>query len=212
VSGLRDYQQWHKAYDDPNSGMSWRLNVVQRYLRDALVRHAGQIRILSLCSGDGRDIIGVLDGRKDLDRVQVTLIELHPEIARQARTAAETAGLAQVEVRVSDAGNTSSYLGAVPADVVLLVGIFGNISHVDLEQTIKASPQLCAPGATLLWSRGRDRDDLNDAVRAWFGEADFVELDYDIRESGSRPALGAMSYRGDSRPLECERQLFTFLR
>jgi hypothetical protein len=212
VSGLRDYQQWHKAYDDPDSGLSWRLNVVQRYLRDALVRHAGQIRVLSLCSGDGRDIIGVLDGRKDADRVQVTLIELHPDIARQAHAAAETAGLEHVEVRVLDAGNTSSYLGAVPADVVLMVGIFGNISHVDLEQTIKASPQLCGPEATLLWSRGRDRDDLNDAVRSWFAEAGFVELHYDTRESGSRPALGAMSYQGDSQPLESGRQLFTFLR
>jgi SAM-dependent methyltransferase len=212
VTGLRDYQQWHKTYDDPDSGLSWRLSVVQRYLRDALVRQPGEIQVLSLCSGDGRDIIGVLDGRKDADRVRVTLIELHPEIARQARKAAETAGLTLVEVRIADAGNTSSYLGAAPADVVLMVGIFGNISNVDLEQTIKASPQLCRPGATLLWSRGRDRDDLNDAVRAWFCEAGFVELDYDTRESGTGPALGAVSYQGVSQPLESGRQLFTFLR
>jgi hypothetical protein len=23
MTGLRDYEEWHKAYDDPNSGLSW---------------------------------------------------------------------------------------------------------------------------------------------------------------------------------------------
>jgi hypothetical protein len=204
----RDYQKWHEAYDDPESGLSWRLRVVQGYIRTALER-PGPIRVLSICSGDGRDLLEVLPERDDADRVSATLIELHPEIASAARAAASAAGLAGVEVRTADAGNTDAYIGAVPADLVLMVGIFGNISDADLETTIAAAPQFCRPEATLLWSRGRDLNDRNDAVRAWFAAAGFTELDYATRETGSRPALGAMRYDGAPQPLIPGRQLFS---
>jgi hypothetical protein len=82
MSGQRNYREWHRAYDDPDSGLSWRLRTVQGYLRDALDRHRGPIRVLSACSGDGRDIIGVLSKGPDADRVSVTLIELHSDIAQ----------------------------------------------------------------------------------------------------------------------------------
>jgi hypothetical protein len=212
VTEPRDYLKWHESYNDPESGLSWRLRTVQRYLRQALDRHSGPLRVLSVCSGDGRDVLGVLSERDDADRVSVTLIELHPEIAQRARDSASEAGLDHVEVRTADAGSTDAYLGAAPADLVLLVGIFGNISEADLERTIGAAGELCRPGATLLWSRGRDEDDLNDAVRAWFAAAGFAELDYDVRDTGSWPALGAMRYEGPLQTLTPGRRLFTFLR
>ena len=212
VTRMRDYQSWHRAYDDPDSGLSWRLRVVQGYLRQALDRHPGPIRLLSVCSGDGRDVIGVLAGRDDADRVTATLIEIHPKLAEQARESARAAGLDRLEVRTADAGNTDAYAGAVPADVVVLVGILGNISDADLAGLISGSAQFCRPGATLLWSRGRDRDDRNDIVRERFAAAGFTELDYATRDFGSRPALGAMRYDGAPEPLRPGRRIFTFLR
>ncbi|BEP13048.1 hypothetical protein acdb102_13590 [Acidothermaceae bacterium B102] len=212
MSDLRDYQNWHRAYDDPDSALSWRLRTVQAYLRTALDHHPGTLRVLSVCSGDGRDVIGVLSGRDDADRVSVTLVELHPQIAQDARAAAAAAGLNRIDVRTADAGNTDAFVGAVPADVVLLVGIFGNISDADLQQTIALSPELCTPGATLLWSRGRDDEDRNDAVRGWFAAAGFDELAYDTHDTVSKPALGMMRYTGPSQPLVPGRRLFTFLR
>ena len=209
---LRDYEAWHGAYDDPGSGLSWRLRTVQRYLEAALDHHAGPVRVLSVCSGDGRDLIGVLAGRRDADRVSATLVELHPQIAQAARDSAAAAGLTGVAVRTQDAGVTDAFTGAVPADVVLLVGIFGNISDDDLQRTIAAAPQLCAPGATLLWSRGRDEADLNHSVRGWFSQAGFDELAYDTQDAGSRPALGLVRYTGEPQPLQPGLRLFTFLR
>ena len=209
---LRDYEEWHHAYDDPGSGLSWRLRTVQDYLHAALDERPSPLRVLSVCSGDGRDLVGVLAERDDAERVTATLLELHPTIAQHARERADNAGLEGIEVRTVDAGCTDSYRGAVPADVVLLVGIFGNISDQDLERTIRAAPALCAPGAALLWSRGRDQDDRNDLVRAWFAEVGFVEVDYATREQGSRPALGSMRYAGPPVALEPGRRLFTFLR
>ena len=60
MAQLRDYDEWHREYDDPGSDLSWRLRRVQAHLGDALERHPGACRIVSACSGDGRDLIGVL--------------------------------------------------------------------------------------------------------------------------------------------------------
>lgn len=214
MSELRDYVAWHRRYDDPDSALSWRLRVVQDHLRRELDGRDGPVRILSACSGDGRDVIGALRGRDDADRVRATLVELHPAIAQAARDAADEAGLRTVEVRTADAGCTDAYLGAVPADVLLLVGIFGNISEADIERTIRAAPSLCTSGALVLWSRGRP-DGLEDRtaeIRAWFAEAGFAELDYADRQDGSRPSIGAMRLVAAPQPFEAGRRLFTFIR
>lgn len=108
--------------------------------------------------------------------------------------------------------NTDAYAGAAPADLVLLVGIFGNISNEDLQATISAAPQLCRAGATLLWSRGRSKEDLNPLVRGWFAEAGFTELSYLRLDSDNRPACGAMRFDGDPQPFVPGQHLFTFVR
>lgn len=212
MAEIRDYVGWHSSYDDPNSSLSWRLGVVQGYLRRSFDDHPGPTRVLSVCSGDGRDVLGVLAARSDAERFSVTLLELHPAIAHAARDAAQAAALTGVEVRTTDAGTSDAYVGAVPADVVLLVGIFGNISVEDIRRTITAAPQLCRTGATLIWSRGRDRDDLNDDIRSSFTAAGFTELDYAALDRGNRPALGSLRYNGEPVDLQRGERLFTFRR
>ena len=208
---MRDYELWHRQYDDPASDLSWRLRTVQGYIRDALDRHPGPIRILSSCSGDGRDVLEVLAQRTDSERVHLVLVDAHPEIANRAhRSAAAVAS--HVEVRTMDAGMTDAYLGAVPAELVLLVGILGDISDGDLARTIFYAPALCQPAATLLWSRARARGDLNDMLRARFAAAGFTELDYATLDTGTWPAVGVVRYDGPPVPLPTGQQLFTFRR
>ena len=222
MSETRDYQDWHHRYDDPNSGLSWRLELVRRHIGDALDRHPGETRILSLCSGDGRDVLGVLADRDDAGRVSAVLLELHPELAQQARDAAATAGLKQVDVRTVDASRVDAYRGATPADLILMVGVFGNIADADISRLIAFAPQLCRPGATLVWSRGRKfsrelpgvtSGDLNDEVRSQLKAAGFSEVAYETHEGGGRPALGVVDYAGPPVKLRPDQpQLFTFLR
>ena len=40
--------------------------------------------------------------------------------------------------------------GAVPADLVLMAGVFGNITDADAQQTITALPEQCAADATVI--------------------------------------------------------------
>lgn len=95
----------------------------------------------------------------------------------------------------------------MPAEVVLLVGILGNISDTDLAQTIATAPALCHPAATLLWSRARAGGDLNDMVRARFAAAGFTELDYATLDNDTWPAVGVMRYDGPPVPLPTGKQL-----
>jgi SAM-dependent methyltransferase len=212
VTSLRDYDDWHRHYDDPDSSLSWRLRRVQAQLRDALDRSPGPCRILSVCAGDGRDVIEVLRDRPDADRVSAVLVELHSAIAQRARDTAATAGLTRVEVRTTDAGRSEAYAGAVPAQVVLLVGIFGNIADDDLWRLLAFAPQLCAPGATLLWSRGLDGSDRNEQVRARLADAGFTELDYATSGGEDAAALGVVRYDGPPVALQPGPSLFTFRR
>jgi hypothetical protein len=149
-------------------------------------------------------------------------MELHPKLAQQARDDAAAAGLTQVEVLTVDASTTDAYQGAAPADVVLLVGIFGNVADDDVWRLIDFAPRLCRPGATLIWSRGRrfTRDlpgvtpgDLNDKVRARFADSGFVEASYETHDSSGLPALGVVRDKGSPVELPLEAApLFTFLR
>ena len=172
--------------------------------------------MLSLCAGDGRDLLGVLAERDDAARVSATLVEVLPELVDRARAAA--AGLAaDVEVVAGDAGRSDTYAGlvTVPADVVLVVGVLGNVPDADVGSLVAALPQLCAPAATLVWSRGRSVDDTVDAitpVRAALAGAGFGEVSvtpFDV--GGDHTALGVVRYDGPAVPLERGGQWFTFV-
>lgn len=212
LGATRDYEQWHRAYDEPESGLSWRLRTVRQEIAGFLDGRRGPVRVISSCAGDGRDVLGVLAGRADAGRVHVTLLEINPALCAAARGAAPTL---DVEVREGDAGISDAYVGAGPADLLLLVGIFGNIDDADVGATIVAAPQLCAPGATVVWSRGRGIDgDRNDGIRRRFAEARFTELRYHVHDAvdGSRPALGVVRYDGPPQPLVAGVRWFTFRR
>jgi hypothetical protein len=216
VSGVRDYLAWHEQYDDPGSSLSRRLALVREVLRAELDARPGPVRVVSLCAGDGRDILGVLAEREDAARVSVTLVEVLPELVERTRRAA-AAVAADVEVVAADAGCSGTYVGldTVPADVVLLVGVLGNISDDDVAATVAAMPRLCASGATVLWSRGRSlapADDFVTPVRTAFSAAGFAEVgihSFDVEDDHT--ALGVVRYDGLPVPLGPSETWFTFV-
>ena len=147
----RDWVEWHRDYDDPGSLLSRRGERVQGHLRAELERApAGDVRLISLCAGQGRDVIGVLTGHPRRHDVRARLVELDERNVALARQAAQAAGLPGVEVLQADAGITDACAGAVPAQVVVACGIFGNITDSDIRATVAALPGLCAPGALVL--------------------------------------------------------------
>ena len=170
------WQQWHDPYEDPTSYLSHRLLEVQR--QTAMVLDscpAGPIQVLSICAGQGRDLIGVLATHPRTRDVSARLIELDEVNAAYARESARNLDLDNVEVVVGDASVTDHYAGAVPADLVMVCGVFGNISDRDIARTISYLPSLCRPGARVVWTRHRRAPDVTPSLRASFERVGFVE-------------------------------------
>ena len=183
---------------------------MQGHLRAELERApAGDVRLISLCAGQGRDVIGALTVHPRRDDVRARLVELDERNVALARQAARAAGLHRVEVLQADAGTTDAWSGAVPAQIVVAGGIFGNITGSDIQATVAALPSLCAPGALVLWTRHRLPPDLTPAIRSWFGEAGFREEAFDTSADGFM-SVGAHRLTGEPAPLTLGQRLFTF--
>ncbi len=212
MSPMTDWHAWHGDYADPSSMLSERLRLVQGHIADWLDETApAAVRVLSSCAGDGRDLLEVLEGRGDADRVTATLVEADPGIAGRATDHADRLGLADIEVRCTDAGTSSAYVGAAPADLVLLCGIFGNITDDDVHRTIAATPQLCNHDALVIWTRHRRDPDLTPHIRRWFSEHDFDEVCFDAPDHAIY-SVGVHRFRGAPARLEPGQQLFTFIK
>lgn len=171
------------------------------------------MRLLSVCAGDGRDVLDVLADRSDAERVNGALVELDDRVADRAQARVDAAGAAhRVSVIRADGAHSDVYADLVPADLVLLSGIMGNISPGDIACLVAAAPQLCAPGATLIWTRGAMDPDLGPQIRGWFTDAGFTELACHGRVEGSLMRVGVVRYDGPPAPLVGGRHPFTFLR
>jgi Putative methyltransferase len=207
----RDWVEWHRDYDDPGSLLSRRGQLVQGHLRAEFERApAGDVQLISLCAGQGRDVIGALAGHPRRGDVRARLVELDERNVALARQAAQAAGLHGVEVLQADAGTTDACAGAVPAQIVVVCGVFGNITSSDIQATVAALPSLCAPGALVLWTRHRRPPDLTPAIRSWFGEAGFREEAFDVSHDGFM-SVGSHRLTGEPAALVPGRRLFTFV-
>jgi hypothetical protein len=209
---MRDWVRWHDAYDDPASSLSARLGIVRHYLSAALDgAPAGPVRVLSLCAGQARDVLGVLPDHPRRADVRAVLVESDPANAAAARHRAAAAGLAdRVDVREADASRPAAYADALPADVLLLCGIFGNVTDDDIQHTAAAAITLGRPGSTVIWTRHRRPPDLTPQIRRWFTEAGFDEVGFEAPDTATMTAVGIGRQRAASTGLPPDGPLFTF--
>jgi len=139
------------------------------------------------------------------------LIELDPTNAAIARGRIARLDLALTVVE-ADAGTTDTYPGLVPADLVLLSGIMGNISAPDIERLVGVSRQFCAAGATVIWTRGAQDPDLGPDIRRWFDQAGFEELSCEEWIEGTGMRVGVNRLITPPQPLRPGEVIFTFYR
>jgi hypothetical protein len=211
VTAGKDWHAWHEAYGDETSPLSRRLRLVQAHIAGWLDdRHGEALTAVSACAGQGHDLLGVLSSRADASRVRATLLEHDERNVAAAQAAVDRAGLRNVTIVRANAGDRSAYIGAVPADLVLMAGVFGNISDLDVKGTISALPELCASGAMVIWTRTRRAPDLTPAVRRWLAAAGFAEQAFHA-PSDALFSVGVHHFVGDPRPLTPRSSLFRFL-
>lgn len=167
------------------------------------------MRLLSLCAGQGRDVTGALADHRRRNDVTGRLVELDPDNAGHAAAGVEAKGL-DLEVMIGDAGSTDACAGAVPVDVLLLCGIFGNITDADVEHTVRSVPMLLAPDAVVIWTRHRAEPDLTPMIRDWFAAAGFEELAFE-GPMDLKFGVGANRLVRAPDPFEAGVRLFSFV-
>jgi hypothetical protein len=205
-----DWVGWHRAYDDPDSWLKQRLGVVQSAISDFFASRAdGPVRVVSICAGQGYDLLGVLGSGGHTPSVQARLVEIDPENVRRGRKRAAELRIKGVKFVCRDAGITDAYVGAVPADLVLVCGVLGRISRADVKNTIGLLPQICATSGRVIWTRHRRHPDLTPSIRAWFSESGFAERSF-VSPGAGRFAVGVHELEADARPLAPGLRLFTY--
>jgi len=165
--------------------------------------------VISLCAGRGDDLIGVLRDYPHSGLVRARLVEFDPRNVEAMSASALAAGL-ELDIVQGDAADPSLYEGVVPADVVLLCGVLGNISERDVRFTIASLPQLCRTGGTVIWTRSRRAPDLTPWVRRWFAASGFSERAF-VAPGDALWSVGASRFDGEAEPLG-SRRFFTFER
>jgi hypothetical protein len=170
------------------------------------------LHLVSICAGDGRDVIGTFaafDARQD---VHATLIESHPALVTRGQAAVDQLGLAgRITFRCADATQSSTYVDMRPAQIIVLCGVFGNLKERDVQRLIAALPSLCARDASVIWTRTLvdDGEKATQIIRKCFVAADFTE-EVLVRTPLGFFAVGTHAFRGVRRPLPAHSTLFEF--
>lgn len=212
LSMSTDWVDWHRRYDDPGSALSRRLRIVQAQVVAFLNETApAPVKVVSACAGEGRDLLEVLADRRDGDRVDATLLEYDDRNVARATGYARRHGLNRITVTRADAGRSDAYTAAVPADLVMMCGIFGNINDEAVRRLIGALPRFCGPGATVLWTRHRRPPDLTGPIRRWLMEAGFEEVSF-IAPDGELFSVGRHRLVGEPAEFVPGLRLFDFIR
>jgi hypothetical protein len=207
-----NWYEWHDLYNSEPI-LKQRLQIVQEYIWSAIdASPPGKIQVVSACAGDGRDLLGTLESHPRAKDVYGRLVELNPQLAQQGRDNIESAGLSQqLEFVNGDATNSSSYTGAVPADIIIVCGVFGNLANeAELKRLIGNLPVLAKKGSFAIWTRGQtDGIAHSETVRKIFREAKFEEVNFRLTLTGDM-AVGTHRYLGEGLPLPENKQLFDF--
>lgn len=208
----KDWFEWHDLYQT-DARLQQRLEIVREYITRSLdAIPSGQIQVVSACAGDGRDLLGVLSNHPRAQDVQARLVELNPQLVERGRAAIEAIGLTeQIEFINGDATLAAAYSGAVPADIVIVCGIFGNLANeAELQRLIRNLSYLSKSGTFVLWTRGHlDGVAHSETVRRLFQEAGFEEVDFRLTQTGDM-GVGIHRYSGENTPVPSEEQLFEF--
>ncbi|MDZ8237690.1 MAG: class I SAM-dependent methyltransferase family protein [Nostoc sp. ChiQUE01a] len=208
----KDWFEWHDLYNT-EPVLQQRLEIVQEYIAYSLNASGdGTVHILSVCAGDGRDLLGTLKNHPRKQDVYARLVEIDSNLVERGRATIQSLGLAkQIEFVNGDATIAANYVGAVPADIVLVCGVFGNLSEeAELNRLLDNLSFLSKEGAFVIWTRGHSNGiPYSDNVRKTFRASGFEELNFKLTATGNM-GVGIHRYLGKNFTEPKEQQLFVF--
>lgn len=216
-----DWHKWHNGYDQ-NPALKRRLVLVRKHLSRCLDHTApGEVRIISVCAGDGRDILRTLAGHKRLADARVRLVELDPNLVADGENASKALGLSNhVEFVNGDATDPGSYRAVAPANIVVMCGMLGLVDFPELPNVVRAMQALCAHKGHVVWTRRLDwRNGVQQTkvLQNLMAQAGFRRASLSVTSFGAlffkkpRPSFAVATHRYDGEPaaLSQSERLFT---
>jgi len=208
----KDWYEWHELYNTEPT-LQQRLEIVREFIAYSLnASPNGTIRVVSVCAGDGRDLLGTLKNHPRQQDVSARLVELNPQLVERGRATIESLGLTkQIEFINGDATIATNYVGAVPADIVIVCGVLGHLADDrELKRLINNFSYLSKTGAFFIWTRGHSNGiPYSDNVRKILLASAFEEINFQLTATGDM-AVGLHRYIGENLPQPQEQQLFVF--
>ncbi len=201
-----------EAYNQPR--YQQRLATVREHLAECIdTAPKGPVRIISMCAGDGRDLVGVLASHRRQADVVAWLVELNPESFAAGRRRASSAGLERaVRFLNEDATAFATYQQLAPADIVLACGVWGHVPADERAQLVAALTRLCKPGGKVIWTRGvsKGATRLHD-IQSLFADSEWDQTRASLTSDGNW-AVVTHCYQGPLRELPGHGQIFHFER
>ena len=132
-----------------------RLCEVQSHFRESLdTAPPGPIQVVSMCAGDGRDVISVLQSHPRRNDVTAWLVENNAQSFAYGLRRTANAGLQnRVTFLNEDATEYATYKDIVPSDILLVCGVWGHVPKNERTQLVHAIACLCKPGGAVIWTR-----------------------------------------------------------
>jgi hypothetical protein len=189
-----------KAY--ARSGYHQRLSAVQTHLSQCLdSAPGGEVRIVSICAGDGRDVIGVVESHRRRNEITAWLVELNRHSVSVGVRRATSAGLEErVRYLNADATIYETYRNVWPSDIVLVCGVWGHVPVCDRMPLVRAIAGLCKSGSSVIWTRGVSRGHAHlQAIQSLFADSDWNEVRLSITPDRK---WAAATYRYVGAPLD----------
>lgn len=207
---ISDWSTWHREYEDPSSELAHRARLVQEQVV-AVVEDSAEspILIVSICGGQGRELLGALEDHPRRIEVTGRLVELDPRNAAYAREWARRAGMDGFEVVDADASLSQTYEGLGRADLVILSGVFGHLDDEDLERTVAFLRELCDTGSTVVWTTYEVKPERTIRIGSSFDKNGFERVAFDVTP-GNTFGVVVERYRGVPWPLQPNRKIFSF--
>ena len=207
-----EWSDWHDAYQDESSELVGRMMTCRSHVT-AVVDAAppGPITVVSICGGQGRELIGALEDHPRKRDVRGRLVELDPGNTEFASQWAAAAGLTNLEIVTGDASVTSSYEGLPPVDLVVISGVFGHIDDEDKYSLIDFARSLCHTNSHVVWTSHLSNGGPAEFLRRGFFDRRFEELQYDIVPGDDfQFTVITNLYTGEQQPFHPHERIFTF--
>jgi hypothetical protein len=134
---------------------SLRLAEVQGHLGECFAAYSTRpIRLLSVCAGDGRDVMGAMISHNVQGQVVAWLVEQNLRSVNRGTTQSRRLGLQDtVKFLHADATLYDTYRNIAPSDIVLLSGVWGHVPASDRPRLVQALASFCKPGGMVIWTR-----------------------------------------------------------